>query len=288
VIRTPDRRLRVFVSSTLAELAAERQAVRRAVERLRLSPVMFEVGARPHPPRELYRAYLEQSDVFVGLYWQRYGWIAPGEDVSGLEDEYRLADGMPQLIYIKEPAPDREAELTSLLRRVQERDQASYRRFSDPEELEELVAQDLALMLSERFAGDDGDAHRHGLPAAPLPALLTRTFGRDEEVATLVGLLDAGHRLVTVTGPGGVGKTRLALVAGGAVAARPGAVAHFVPLAAVSDPALVLAGVADQLGVRGATGSAPLDSLVEHFGERPALLVLDNLEQVVGVGPELV
>src|SRR5690606_7662118 len=72
-IRTPDQRLRVFVSSTLTELADERAAVRQAVGRLRLAPVMFELGARPHPPRELYRAYLEQSHIFVGIYWQRYG-----------------------------------------------------------------------------------------------------------------------------------------------------------------------------------------------------------------------
>lgn len=73
VIQTPDQRLRVFISSTLGELADERQAVSRAVSALRLTPVMFESGARPHPPRDLYRAYLTQSDVFIGLYWQRYG-----------------------------------------------------------------------------------------------------------------------------------------------------------------------------------------------------------------------
>ena len=65
-IRTPDQRLRVFVSSTLVELADERAAVSRAITSLRLTPVMFELGARPHPPRELYRACLAQSDVFVG------------------------------------------------------------------------------------------------------------------------------------------------------------------------------------------------------------------------------
>lgn len=75
VIRTPDQRLRVFVSSTLGELAPERQAVSRAISALRLTPVLFELGARPHPPQELYRAYLAQSDVFIGLYWQRYGWV---------------------------------------------------------------------------------------------------------------------------------------------------------------------------------------------------------------------
>ena len=78
MIWTPDQRLRVFVSSTLDELAAERQAVRDAVTGLRLVPVMFELGARPHPPREVYRAYLAQSQVFVGIYWQSYGWVAPG------------------------------------------------------------------------------------------------------------------------------------------------------------------------------------------------------------------
>jgi Domain of unknown function (DUF4062) len=67
-IRTPDQRLRVFVSSTLGELAAERRAVSRAITSLRLTPVMFEAGARPHPPQELYRAYLAQSDIFIGLY----------------------------------------------------------------------------------------------------------------------------------------------------------------------------------------------------------------------------
>jgi hypothetical protein len=93
VIRTPDRRLRVFVSSTMGELAAERRAVSRAISALRLTPVMFEAGARPHPPRDLYRAYLAQSEVFIGLYWQRYGEAAPGMAVSGLEGGVRAVVG---------------------------------------------------------------------------------------------------------------------------------------------------------------------------------------------------
>ena len=97
LIRTPDQRLRVFVSSTLAELAEERAAVRKAIERLQLTPVLFEFGARPHPPRKLYRAYLEQSQIFIGIYWQRYGSVAPDETISGLEDEYLLLEGMPRL-----------------------------------------------------------------------------------------------------------------------------------------------------------------------------------------------
>src|SRR5262244_4045493 len=108
VIRTPDQRVRVFVSSTLRELAAERQAVRDAVTGLRLVPVMFELGARPHPARDVYRAYLSQSQVFIGIYWQRYGWVAPGEQISGLEEEYLLSAGLPRLLYVKTPAPGRE------------------------------------------------------------------------------------------------------------------------------------------------------------------------------------
>jgi hypothetical protein len=76
----------------LQELAEERLAAREAVRSLRLAPVMFELGARPHPPRDLYRAYLEQSHIFVGIYWQRYGWVAPDTDVSGIEDELRQHD----------------------------------------------------------------------------------------------------------------------------------------------------------------------------------------------------
>src|SRR3972149_6032064 len=93
VIRTPDQRLRVFVSSTLQELADERKAAREAVTGLRLSPVMFELGARPHPPRELYRAYLEQSHIFIGIYWQKYGWGAPGMGISRLGGGNRLPGG---------------------------------------------------------------------------------------------------------------------------------------------------------------------------------------------------
>jgi hypothetical protein len=73
----------VFVSSTLQELAPERAAACAAIEGLRFSPVLFELGARPHPPRALCRAYLEQSHVFVGIYWERYGWVAPGMEISG-------------------------------------------------------------------------------------------------------------------------------------------------------------------------------------------------------------
>src|SRR6478735_575586 len=143
VIRTPDQRLRVFVSSTLRELAEERLAVKRAIERLHLAPVMFELGARPHPPRSLYRSYLAQSDVFVGIYGDSYGWVAPDEEISGLEDEYNLAPAaMPKLIYIK-TSEHRDARLTELIDRIRSDDTAAYLSFETPEQLEEQITGDL-------------------------------------------------------------------------------------------------------------------------------------------------
>src|SRR5262245_43036085 len=88
-IRTPDQRLRVFISSTLNELAPERRAAREAITGLHLTPVFFEAGARPYPAREVYRAYLAQSDIFIGIYWQSYGAVSPATNISGLEDEYQ-------------------------------------------------------------------------------------------------------------------------------------------------------------------------------------------------------
>ena len=74
----PDQRLRVFVSSTLRELAVEPPAVRDAVTSLRLVPVMFELGTRPHPPRDVYRAYLGLSQAFAGISRRSHGWVGRG------------------------------------------------------------------------------------------------------------------------------------------------------------------------------------------------------------------
>jgi hypothetical protein len=128
LIRTPDRRLGVFVSSTLGELAEERRAVSRAVPALRLTPVMFEVGARPYPPADAYRAYLAQSDVVIGL----YGQLVPGMQVSGLEDEFQHSSALPRLLYVKVPAQDREPRLVDLLARIRGDASASYRTFRIP------------------------------------------------------------------------------------------------------------------------------------------------------------
>ena len=288
-IRTPDQRLRVFVSSTMVELAEERRAALRAISALRLTPVVFELGARPHSPRELYRAYLAQSDVFIGLYWQQYGQIGPAMKVSALEEEFDLSRNLPRLMYVKAPAPDRDPRLTELLSRV--RQEASYRRFATAAELDQLVRDDLATLLSERFA----PAHRTLAQASssprvrrPLPVSATSLIGREdaiEELARLVGQPDA--RLVTLTGPGGVGKTRLAVAVGEKLLNRFGPYTAFVSLSTATRREQVLAGVGQAVQADlGGTASA-LEALVERLGDTPWLLILDNLEQVFDCAPDL-
>jgi len=286
VIRTPDQRVRVFVSSTLQELAAERQAVRDAVVDLRLVPVMLELGARPHPPRSVYRAYLEQSQVFVGIYGQSYGWVAPGEEVSGLEDEYLLAAGLPRLIYVKSPAPGREPRLAEMLGRMRDDGDVSYQHFSDPAELGNLVGNDLAVLLSERFAMAQAD---QGSPvearAAMLPAPVTPLVGREREAGAAGDLvLREGVRLITLTGPGGVGKSRLALEVAGRLGPGFADGVRFVDLAPVRDAGLVVAAIAAGLGLR--TSGGPLIADVKaYLRPRRLVLVLDNFEQVTAAAP---
>jgi predicted ATPase len=276
MIRTPDQRVRVFVSSTLGELAAERQAAAAAITQLRLTPVLFELGARPYPPRDLYRAYLQQSDVFIGIYAESYGWVAPGMEVSGLEDEYRLSAGKPRLIYTKK-TPRREPRLTSLLQTIRAEGAVSYRPFENADELGTLVADDLALLLADRFAEPPAAP-----PAAPLPVMRRPLVDRVEELRAVTGmLLRAEVGLVTLTGPGGVGKTTLALAAAHAVAGQFADGAAFVSLETLTDRALIRDTVAQQLRIPAVPGQTLEESLLAFFGPRHLLVVVDNVEQLV-------
>ena len=278
-IRTPDQRLRIFVSSTMKELASARAAARSAIERLRLIPVLFELGARPYPPRDLYLAYLRQSDVFIGIYGQQYGWIAPDQEVSGLEDEYLNAGGMPKLVYVQSPAPDRDPRLTEMLSRIQS-DGLSYRGFATSEELNTLIADDLAVLLSERF--DLGDEPKEiERPSRPLPSPASRFVGREREKSLVRDLLTGGDtRLVTLVGPGGIGKTRLALEVGsGLVGKFDGLV--MVALEGVSSADLVVSSIASSLGVPESPGQSLLDLIINYLRPRKMLLIIDNFEQVV-------
>jgi predicted ATPase len=283
LIRTPDQRLRVFVSSTLGELAEERQAAREAIEQLRLTPVMFELGARPHPPRALYRSYLAQSDVFVGVYWQRYGWVAPDMEISGLEDEFVLSGDLPRLVYVKRPAPDLEPRLGEMLERLQAEDNASYKPFGSAEELRQLLVDDLAVMLTERFDEVRDATPEDWSPTFDLPAQTSTFLGREAELRQLCDLVAADDvRLITLTGPGGTGKTRLAIEGVRQEATdRFADGIFFVDLSAERDADGVYAAVARTLKVTMAGEVRALDALAEELRDRRVLLVLDNLEQVV-------
>lgn len=455
MLRTPDRRLRVFVSSTLGELAAERLAARRAIESLNLIPVMFDLGARDHPPQLVYRDYLQQSDIFIGIYWQSYGQPVPGSDRSGLEEELLLAAQKPRLIYLKEPSPERDDRLGSLIEQVWQSG-VSTTNVTGTEDLADRIISDLALLLSERFEraiknlpvgtvtfffadiedstpnlehhgegyadllarfrresedlitrsggapvksdGDglfavfaeaetaikaafaaqrlylsypppgplkvriglhtgrgvvvDGDyvgldVHRaarvgaagHGgqiLVSAPtrellrsmgdfglvdlgwydlkglsrpehlhqangtglpvdfprlrasssdrshLPRQITALIGRENDIAAIASLLAAGERLITLTGPGGIGKSRLAVAAAEEAESQFREGIRFVSLASVSEPERVADAIAMGIG-RNIEGVAhPEEVIIDELSDRPLLLIVDNFEQVVG------
>jgi len=285
-IRTPDQRLRVFVSSTLGELAEERNAVRGAIANLRLAPVLFELGARPYPPRELYRAYLEQSHIFVGIYWQSYGWVAPGMEISGLEDEYRLAGDRPKLIYVKMPADAIDERLEALLEQIRTDDQASYKMFSTPEELRELVENDLAVLLTERFERSEAGAAAGDPSTQPLPVPATTLVGREREIDELVELLQRDDvRLVTLVGPGGIGKSRLALAVAERLRDRYPDGAVFVPLAPVREPDFLPGALVRALGLNVNAGVPLIETIKGCLRSRRTLLVLDNFEQILDAAP---
>jgi predicted ATPase/DNA-binding SARP family transcriptional activator len=126
------------------------------------------------------------------------------------------------------------------------------------------------------------------LTTSRLPVRLTTLVGRDAEVAEVVRALD-GSRLLTLTGPGGTGKTRLALAVAQSVAGRnPAGPVVWVELAAVSDPGIVAGTVASRLGVPELPGQHPADAIAEYLGDHAVLIVLDNCEHVAGAAADLV
>jgi predicted ATPase len=112
-----------------------------------------------------------------------------------------------------------------------------------------------------------------------LPRPASSFVGREAELTEVLAKIEAGARLVTLTGPGGSGKTRLAIEAAASLVPEFKAGVFWVGLAALRDPALVTETIAQALGAK--------DALPEHIGERELLLLLDNLEQVIDAAPEL-
>ena len=456
VTTTPARRRRVFVSSAVSELAAERAAARRAIEILRLAPILSEAGNDEHERRP----GLGDSDFFVGIYWQGAGPTAFDRGELMLARDLSLAGARPRLLYVKEPAPDRDPRLAAFVERLR-RSGETVAEIAGPEDLAEQLIRDLAGLIATRseaveqdlpvgtvtflFAdvedstgtlerlGEvytellarfrrDGDAavtraggvlvqaegdglfaafptadaaldaavtaqrvylsypppgplmvriglhsgtgvvvddsyagidvHRAarvadaghggqllvsasarelirdwgdarvtdlgwyelkglshverllqvtapGLPQefpplrarpsarARLPRQLTPLLGREADVEAVAALLRSGVRLLTLIGPGGVGKTRLAVAAAEEVAASYPDGVGFVELAAVADADAMADVIVAGLGrsVEGSLGAE--DVLVDELDDKRFLLVLDNMEQVVEGSPLL-
>jgi len=149
-----------------------------------------------------------------------------------------------------------------------------------PERVYQLVSPDLP---SEFPPLRTLEAYRNNLPLQPTPLV-----GREKEVAEVRDLLRGDEtRLLTLTGPGGIGKTRVALQAAADLLDEFPDGTFFAQLATLTEAELFLPAVAETLGVR-ETGEIPIDkSLKEYLSERRMLLLLDNFEQVLGAAPEV-
>src|ERR1043166_8413476 len=130
---------------------------------------------------------------------------------------------------------------------------------------------------SRRVAGPD---------AAPgnLPRPLTSFIGRERELAQARRLLQDSY-LVTLTGPGGSGKTRLCIALAAQVAAEYPDGIYFVPLAPVRDPGLVPSTIAQSIGLQDARDRPLMEHLVSQLRERQMLIVLDNFEHLLAGAP---
>lgn len=121
-----------------------------------------------------------------------------------------------------------------------------------------------------------------------IPVPPTRLLGREDDIAALTALLDdPGTRLVTLTGPGGVGKTHLALELARAISGHFADGVVFVPVAPIREPGLVLPAIAQVLGIRETPGSALIEALSSTISRKRMLIVLDNLEQVLEAAPDI-
>jgi len=142
--------------------------------------------------------------------------------------------------------------------------------------------------MSQVVSADSHQSQRELAPESYLPTLLTPLIGRDQETATLRQILRRPDgRLITLTGPGGVGKTSLALrVAHEAQVSFTDGV-FFISLAPISDPTLIAPTIAQTLSLPESPHRLWLDSLKDYLHDRQVLLLLDNFEQIITAAPLL-
>jgi predicted ATPase len=277
---------RVFISSTFDDLRAERHAVERALHRLQDSAFagMEYFGSRPDSPLTASLGEVDRSDVYVGIFGHRYG--------SGItEAEYHRARerGLPCLIFMAESGPPSAAEpdrveaarLEALKRELSREHVVEF--FEEPQELAVAVIAALHNYLRERWpARPISPATRHNLPAE-----VSSFVGRAREIAHIKQLLQE-TRLLSLTGTGGAGKTRLALhTALEFVDSYPDGV-WLVELGSLQEPTLVPLAVASALGVLEERRVPLITTLTEYLRPKELLLVLDNCEHVLDACAALV
>lgn len=211
----PDR-LRVFISSTIDECAAERAAARRAIVGLNFDPVQFEQeGARAEPPRDFYLRKLHDSHIVVGIYRSSYGWIdsEKGMTISGLDDEYREAHrlGKDFLVYVLKTAPSRDSRLNTMLEGMKSGPHVLYF-FEDGENLEERIRDDLTALVTDRVTRAQTLTSRASSAASVLDSIFRGTPLRVRRTALLESLTRVASlaRIIWITGNAGAGKTSLA------------------------------------------------------------------------------
>jgi transcriptional regulator with XRE-family HTH domain len=199
-------------------------------------------------------------------------------DFGTLLKQYRLATGVTQE-RLAEQARISAAAVGSLERGIR---RAPHR------ETVALLAEALSLSGPEKAgfetAAEHARARARADPTGPahrnLPTRLTTFVGRDNEIAEIEALLKL-HRLVTITGSGGVGKTRVAVEVSRRLQSDEQREIRFVDLSAVSDGAFVAGTIATTLGVGLGQAENPLPSLAAQLKARRLLLVLDNCEHVI-------
>ena len=153
-----------------------------------------------------------------------------------------------------------------------------FRGLNEPQRIFQVEVADLPAHFSPLHTLDPRPTNLHGE--------LTSFVGREEAIRSIGGLLRrADVRLVTLTGPGGIGKTRLSSQVAASLLDENDDGVFFVPLAPVHDPALIPTTIAQTLGAQESPGRVPMDELIAYLRSRQLLLVLDNFEHLVDAAP---